>query len=590
MTFSQAAIEEFIRDPVLAAYVFFEVELDVFQAARLRFMWYFPELIDSSGVSTGKTELIWIWANLRAILLPQPMPFMRRTIGVYYPVSGISETEFKPKFEKYVEKSKVYREELARTHGRKWGYETVAGGFQHRFRNGGVIVCPPANLAGDAWTSASMRYHDLVAEEYTKMDERSNALDEQLLSRVTAPGFNQHHPVWANHTILLGHAEGTGHKSYKRPAAFKRLITDGSQNHGLFTSCFRDYTEIGVRMGLRPDGKIRTAKLSLTRAQFANIWEGVSMDETEDFYSKAKIDKLRSVHILPETRRPVSDETAIYAYGADTAWSHTRTADASTGVVAKAQPLPASTRSSFGVWRHPDTGAAWRITVPWAFRVFKKDFAQLAAIHHRMHQRFGFSRMVLDPGGGGHEVMRQMARNEQHFDGRANRVIGLSHFDIYHDFPESSPIVVPWVRRSVELSPLFQQNHLLDDAGPVEAINVLMSTLMDNGSILFPEAGDKWPKKQFSAFDPEQQSVIAAIDVMLREFTNVKVLLGKDGHPKISSRSGCRIFHAIRREKKDLAYASLYSLAALFSYLLDPEFAEETSGTSGGGCMAGGGY
>ena len=97
MTFSQAAIEEFIRDPVLAAYVFFKAELDVFQASRLRFMWYVPELIDGSGVSTGKTELIWMWANLRAILLPQPSPYMNRTIGVYYPVAGISETEFKPK-------------------------------------------------------------------------------------------------------------------------------------------------------------------------------------------------------------------------------------------------------------------------------------------------------------------------------------------------------------------------------------------------------------------------------------------------------------------------------------------------------------
>lgn len=588
MTFSKATLEEFIRDPVLAAYVFFKAELDVHQAARLRMMWYVPELIDGSGVSTGKTELIWMWAQLRAILLPQPAPYMNRTIGIYYPVAGISEGEFKPKYDKYIEQSPTFREELARTHGRKWGYETALGGFQYRYRNGSLVQNPPPNLSGDAWTSASRRFHDMVIEEYTKIDERSKAIDEQLLSRVTAPGYNKNHPVWANHTMLLGHHEGTGHISHRRVKAFKRLISDGSQNHAIFSSCFRDYTAPFVEKGYRPDSKIRTARLTLSRAKFGNIWEGASLDETEDFYSSATIKKIRTVSILPETRRAKEDADAIYAYGADTAPGPTRKSDWSTGIVSKAKPLPMDTRRTLGVWRHPETFRPWQISIPWAFRVQGKEFPALAGIHHRMHQRFQFSRIVMDPNGGGSSVMKEMARSNQFFDERYQKVTGLSHHEIYHQFPESLPIVVPWLLRSYELTPLFEERHRASEAGPVEAINVLVSGMMQGMQMLFPAATDEWTNKELRSFDVEQRKALTTIDLMLKEFENIKVLLDKDGGPKMA-KGGFRIFKSTKRHKKDLAYGCLYSIAALLSYLQDPEF-EESESSIHNDCMAGGSY
>ncbi len=588
MTFSKATYEEFIRDPAFAAWTFFKADLDVFQSARLKMMWFVPNLIDGSGVSTGKTEIIWMWCQLRAILLPNPLPLSPRTIGVYYPVATISEKEFKPKYDKYIDISREYREELARTHGRKYGYEPFKGGagFQYRYRNGAMVQNPPPGFAGDAKTSASRRYHDMVIEEYTQIDAVSNGIDEQLTSRVTAPAYNKLHPVFRNHTLLLGHHEGTNHPSYKRVRAFKKLIADGSQDHAIFSSCFRDYGEESVKKGYRPDGEIRTARITLTKAKFRQIWEGASEDESEDFYSEATLKKIRHKVLLPETRRSIADLDAIYAYGADTAPGPTRKSDFSTGVVSKAKPLPMDTKRSFLVWRHPKTGKPWQISIPWAWRVQGKQPEELSGVHHRMHQRFQFSRMVFDPNGGGTQVMRAMASPRQFFDGKEQIVTGLSSHDIYPDFPESLPIIVPWLIRSYELSSILEERQRSSEAGPVEAINTLVSGLMESRAIGFPAAYDDFTPAELRGLDAEQIQVLKTIDIMLKEFENVKVVLDKDGSPKMA-RGSYRIFKSIKRNKKDLAYGCLYSIAALLSYLQDPEMEEEFSDGSSS-CMAGG--
>lgn len=49
----QSTLEAYICDPVLAAWAIFGVELDTFQAVRLRMMWWVPELIDDSGKAYG---------------------------------------------------------------------------------------------------------------------------------------------------------------------------------------------------------------------------------------------------------------------------------------------------------------------------------------------------------------------------------------------------------------------------------------------------------------------------------------------------------------------------------------------------------
>lgn len=63
----QKWIERFYFDPVMAAHVIMGARLDTFQKARLRFFWFTPETIDSSGVGTGKTivDFVVLTAFLR---------------------------------------------------------------------------------------------------------------------------------------------------------------------------------------------------------------------------------------------------------------------------------------------------------------------------------------------------------------------------------------------------------------------------------------------------------------------------------------------------------------------------------------------
>src|SRR5438552_2958561 len=76
---TQTMVEDFLIDPVLGAKVIMGIDLDWFQAARLRTYWWVPNVIDHSGVSTGKSFAgVWLAMNLRAALMEG------QTLGAYY--------------------------------------------------------------------------------------------------------------------------------------------------------------------------------------------------------------------------------------------------------------------------------------------------------------------------------------------------------------------------------------------------------------------------------------------------------------------------------------------------------------------------
>ena len=72
----QKWIERFYFDPVMAAHVVMGARLDTFQKARLRFFWFTPETIDSSGVGTGKTIVDFV-----IVKEALPKPSTRRRKG-----------------------------------------------------------------------------------------------------------------------------------------------------------------------------------------------------------------------------------------------------------------------------------------------------------------------------------------------------------------------------------------------------------------------------------------------------------------------------------------------------------------------------
>jgi hypothetical protein len=579
-TLRQSELEACIADPVFAAWLLFGVELDVFQAVRLRYMWWVPELIDDSGISTGKTEILWVWAQLRAILLPQPGRYPHRIIGIYYPTLDSAQSNFAPKYQKYIETAPRFRAELRPTHGGKLGYQALKGAIQWVYRNNSIVQCPAANLAQNAESQASKRFHDLGIDEAKVMDGRSDGLDDQILGRATAPGWNNAHPVHANHVMLMGHAEDPDtHPFYRRVLAFRALIRDGSQHHAIITSSYRDWSP-AYQKDYRPDSMIRRARLTMGRARFRQMWEGVWEHGTEDWYDAKDLSACCTLK-APVLARRVA-ENSVFGFGWDTAGSTNTKADFNAGVVWAADPLPDSTRDVRGVWRFH--GRAYRIAPVWAMQVKGRTAGELAGIIHRAHQRFGFRRIVIDPGGGGLWVQKELWKEEQFFDGRTQKVTGLCTPETSHIYPQALPVLVPFARGSADLAVVWGEDRFrISDEGPIEAIHRIAQGMFASGSVLWPQVVDDRPDADLATMDPEQRQALAALSLCLSQFLSIKVVVGADLAPRITKR-GFLTFTAEGKKKKDLAYAALYGLTALLSLLMDPDFHEENESASH--CMA----
>ena len=567
----QSTLEAYIRDPVLAAWAIFGVELDVFQSFRLKMMWWVPEVIDDSGVSTGKSEILWIWAQLRAILLPQPGRFPHRIIGIYYPNLELAQTVFMPKFEKYAQLSKVFRAELKPTHGGKLGYQALKGCIQWVYRNNSVVQCPAMNLLQNSENQASKRFHDLGLDEAKVMDGASSSLDNQILSRGTAPGWNNNHPVHGNHLVLMGHAEDPDtHPFYRRVKAFRSLIRDGSQNHAIITSSYRDWSP-EFQKNYRPDRQIRRDRLTMSRAKFRQQWEGVWEHGTEDWYDSKDVTAActKKVQILTRRRSP----QAIHAFGWDTAPGATRKADLNAGIVMTATPLPAGSRELRGVVRFENS--VYRLHPSWGVEVLGRSAPELSGIIHRAHQRFGFRRIVFDPGGGGAWVQKELWQETQFFDGASRHVTGLCTPETAHLYPQAQPILCPFARGSMDLSHVWgEERFRSSDEGIIESIHRTAQGLFASGSILWTAAHDDLTPAERAELDAEETAALRVLTTAISQLLSIKVVVGSDLAPRMTKR-GFLMFRAEGKRKKDIAYAWLYSLTALLSLLMDPEFHED---------------
>jgi len=234
-------------DPVCAAYVIYGVTLDAFQAARLRYYWWVPQLIDSAGVSSGKTFVIWLYVNLRAILIPD------QEIAVFYPVYEQGKNTFWNYYTemqtKFGDRAAVFQAQLGKpaqfdAGDEKGGDGTLHGSACYKafFKNGNKILMPAPSFMKDAVTQASLRLNVMVIEEWPEIDAMSDGINKQLISRVTRASWNQFHPVWCNHILYSGHAMSLMHPSARRYKAHLRAEKRGDPRFANITSSYKDYS------------------------------------------------------------------------------------------------------------------------------------------------------------------------------------------------------------------------------------------------------------------------------------------------------------------------------------------------------------
>lgn len=230
MKVPQKLLEQLLIDPVMASYVILKMELDTFQAARLRTYWWVPNVQDNSGVSTGKTAVDFAYVCLRAIFCGR---LSNHIAAVYFPNFQTMKDEFWPYFDRTIEASDIFRS-LLKIHNGKVGEHKDPGAWWMEFKDGSRIVCPAPGFLNDSMTQASRRFNTLVVDDYLRAMDMGEGIEKQLIDRVTRPCFNQEHPIWSNHTKLLGHAEKPSHRGYVRykAASFPiRSNADGSRRY-----------------------------------------------------------------------------------------------------------------------------------------------------------------------------------------------------------------------------------------------------------------------------------------------------------------------------------------------------------------------
>lgn len=311
-------VEDFLVDPVMAAEIIFGVRMDIFQKSRLRTYWWVPNVIDSSGVGTGKTSLgVFIWSNLRAMLLGDQMGM------ILYQNLTAGENQY---WSKYVSMSSpIFQAQLGKMtkEGDEKGKANTSGAscYKQHFKNGSLMMMPAPDWLRGATGRAGEDVNFVALDEWTKSEaarkEGLSGIDEQIIARVRRHSFNQHHPVWGNHWLYTASAESPEHKSYTKVREFEKRIRQGDPTYAHISYSFKDYSDLpcGVdgktyREHYRNEAAYENIKLGGStnfRRQALGLWA----KETRGWYTEESVDRARALGVklglTVETERVFSE-------------------------------------------------------------------------------------------------------------------------------------------------------------------------------------------------------------------------------------------------------------------------------------------
>ena len=293
---TEGMIEDFLVDPVLAAYCIFGAKLDVFQAARLRLLWWIPEVIDSSGFSSGKTAIFWLYINLRVVLLGD------HVAGVFYQTFQTGKDTFWGYYNSKWAAHPVFHAQMGGMDesGNESKKNTKKGPscYSAYFHNGSKVMMPAPSWMQDARNIASMRLNTGAIDEWTKVEAGGgDGINSQFLGRITRENYNQHHPIWANHTKFIATAESQNHPAWRRYKTFIDRENKGDPNVAVISFNYKDYSDMSLGRGktfktqFRQQKQINQMHESLDRDHVLREMFGVWSRSGKGWYSQEAIDR-----------------------------------------------------------------------------------------------------------------------------------------------------------------------------------------------------------------------------------------------------------------------------------------------------------
>ncbi len=236
----------FLCDPVLAAEIIFGIKLDAFQCCRLRYYWWCMQVIDSSGVGSGKTVVDFIFLCLRCILIP------KQQAAIFYPSFGTGKSSFWEYFGNFIlsGRAPVFAAQLGNPLKTEPGEEIAGDGTLHGpecytafFRNGNKLKMPAPSIALNSVRAASLTVNTLIIEEWPQIDASSDAIDKQLIDRARGENWNQYHPLWGNHIVYTGHAQTMLHPAAPRFQSHQRKVDAGDPAFANLSYSYKDFSD-----------------------------------------------------------------------------------------------------------------------------------------------------------------------------------------------------------------------------------------------------------------------------------------------------------------------------------------------------------
>lgn len=595
-------VEDFLIDPVMGAKVIMGIDLDAFQALRLRTYWWVPNVIDSSGFGTGKSFVFWIFMNLRCVIIGDQWCY------AYYQTFEAGKQIFWPYYRQY--RHPLFVAQLGRLdeEGESAGKDNTRGPacyIQH-FKNESLVAMPAPNWLQEAKGQAGLTFNVAGIDEWTKVEtmaKKTNTravnaegqtvggINQQILGRVRRRSFNQHHLLWGNHRLFMATAESTMHPSYARVRAFQSEINKGNPNYAMISFSFKDFSNLPA-----PGGKpfkeevpnwqtITDMKVQLTKTHFLREGLGIWARETKGWYSEEAVERCielgKQLGTQPEisrntiqaiTNRMLGNPVHLhYFMGVDPAPAQTQKADDGALAILKCQPRPDLGRE---VTSNPGD---WQCEFVWAYRLRNKSARQWSGLIHQKHQQFTLSGICMDPGGGGQWIMQELNKGRQLINGIETECVPICNLEDMTT-GNSHLILTMYARKDAGIKFLWPL--LRGDDNLMEAMHVEFQQALEHGQVAFPLPFNDRPRVETEPWPEEQQWALKDLDAAGHQLVDVQVATLENGMFALSQNQAKK-FSATG--KKDLAYACIYAYVRFLIWLKMGELEFNQDGSDAGG-------
>jgi len=197
----------------------------------------------------------------------------------------------------------------------------------------------------------------------------------------------------------------------------------------------------------------------------------------------------------------------------------------------------------------------------------------MAGILHDLHQRFGLSMLMYDPGGGGLFVRDEMMKTTQTIHGKKEHVVPIL------DWIDTSGLMglnlmVPFRRTAFVINQLWGK--LLSDSVLINLAHGKFRAAIQNKQVPLPPQWTHWNELDVSQNVNQMREFLnkatglnevernkAELDLAVRQLMSVDVLRDKLGNPIEDS---YRMYKFKSKKKKDSAYSMLYGYTTVLAY------------------------